>query len=70
MTPRAAGIIDACRAARDALHLALAEAERAAAIPDLDPDDAAFTAARLDQLRKIAAGLERRITETKQEPAP
>lgn len=66
MTPRTAGIIDACRAARDALHLVLAEAERAAAIPDLAPDDAAFCAARYEQLQRIAAGLEKRMADARE----
>ena len=61
---RNAGIRDACRAVLDAMHTALAEAERAAAIPDLDEDTAAFVAARWEQMQRIRDGLEKRMKET------
>ena len=61
---RNAGIRDACRAVLDAMHTALAEAERAAAIPDLDEDTAAFVQARWEQMQRIRDGLERKMKET------
>jgi hypothetical protein len=61
---RAAGIRDACRAVLDAMHMPLAEAERAAAIPDLDDETAAFVAARWEQMQRIRDGLERKMKET------
>jgi hypothetical protein len=61
---RAAGIRDACRAVLDGMHMHLAEAERAAAIPDLDADNAAFVAARWEQMQRIRDGLKQRIEET------
>jgi len=63
MTPEAFGAATAYRTLRDAIAPHLAEAERAASLPDLDADNAAFCAAKHDTAQRVARFLDQRITE-------
>lgn len=58
--------IGTMRAYRDAyarIALSMAEAERAAELPDLPDETRAYCVARRDTLRRICAGLEQRAQE-------
>lgn len=61
--PARIGALHAYRDAHGRLALSLAEAERAAELPDLPDETRAYCIARRNTLRRICAGLELRAAE-------
>lgn len=61
--PARIGTMHAYRDAYARIALSMAEAERAAELPDLPEDTRAYCIARRDTLRRICAGLELRAQE-------